>query len=287
MTATTWSTRDDPEVLIEPAELAELLRDGGAVVLVDVRWTLGGPPGSADFERAHLPGAQWVDLDRELSGRPGPGGRHPLPAAGDFEAAMRRIGVRPDQLVVAYDAATSLSAARLWWLLTNAGHPQVRVLNGGLAGWLVDGRPTESGPAAYARPGTFVARPGQRAQRQASEIVEAMHSVRPLQLVDVRARERYTGETEPIDPVAGHIPGAVHRASMSHLDRAGRFLPATELEAHFAGLTAPVFYCGSGITAAHSLLACEVAGRTGAIYPGSWSDWISDPERPVATGPTP
>lgn len=277
----------EPDVLIEPAELTELLAGGSDVVLADVRWTLGGPPGTADFEQAHLPGAQWVDLDHELAGLPGPGGRHPLPAAADFEAAMRRIGVRPERLVVGYDAATSPSAARLWWLLTDAGHQRVRVLNGGLAGWLGAGLPTESGPAGDAPSGTFVARPGQRKQLQAAEIVGAIQRGHLLQLVDVRAAERYTGETEPMDPVAGHIPGAVNRASTTHVDESGRFLPSAELRAQFADLDAPVFYCGSGITAAHSLLALEASGRTGGIYPGSWSNWISDPARPVATGPTP
>ncbi len=274
-----------PAVLIEPAELADLMSAGIAWVPADVRWSLTGPPGRADFEQAHLPGAHWVDLDHELAGPPGLGGRHPLPEPAAFGAAMRRIGVRPEVPVVAYDGATSLAAARLWWLLIDAGHPHVRVLNGGLAAWLASGGATESGPAADAEPGTFSPRPGQRAQLQATEIVHALTGPEPPELVDVRAPERFSGASEPMDPVAGHIPGAVNRPSMRHLDESGRFLPAAELETQFADLEAPVFYCGSGITAAHSLLALEATGRTGAIYPGSWSDWISDPTRPVSAGP--
>ena len=275
------------EVLIEPAELAELLEAGEPPVLADVRWTLGGPPGRPEFEGAHLPGAQWVDLERQLSGPPGPGGRHPLPSPVVFEAAMRSIGVRADRPVVVYDADTSQAAARLWWLLTDAGHHEVRVLNGGLAAWLAEGRPTESGPAPAVPLGDLVARPGHRRRVAAAEIEAGLATGTGPLLVDVRAAERFSGATEPVDPVAGHIPGAVNLPATGDLDPAGRFLDADLIRSRHAaaGVTGDaVLYCGSGVTAAQSLLALESAGGTAAIYPGSWSDWISDPRRPVATG---
>jgi thiosulfate/3-mercaptopyruvate sulfurtransferase len=275
------------EVLVEPAELAGLLDGGAPPVLADVRWTLGGPPGLAEFEAAHLPGAHWVDLERQLSGPPGPGGRHPLPSSAVFEAAMRAIGVRGDRPVVAYDAASSQAAARLWWLLTDAGHPSVRVLNGGLAAWRAEGRPTESGPARPVMPGDFTARPGRRRQLDATEIESGLREGAGLVLVDVRAPERFSGAQEPIDPVAGHIPGAVNLPVAGNLDTAGRFLDAGAIRRRYAeaGVDGDVvLYCGSGVTAAQGLLALESAGLSGAIYPGSWSDWIRDSRRPIATG---
>lgn len=275
-------------VLIEVAELAEELRSGAKPVLADVRWTLNGPPGWSDFERGHLPGAQWVDLEHDLSAPPGAGGRHPLPVSVDFQAAMRRIGVREDVQVVAYDAANSLAAARLWWLLTDAGQPRVRVLNGGLAAWSAAGQPTERGPGDPVTAGTFTAGPAQRERLDAEAIMALLRQGRPPGLVDVRAPERYSGETEAVNPVAGHIPGAINRPSMENVDAAGRFLTPALIAARYAGLDEPVLYCGSGITAAHTLLALESSGRTdGRIYPGSWSDWITDPSRPVVTGRRP
>ena len=275
------------DVLVEPAELAALVDGGEALVLADVRWTLGGPPGRPEFEAAHLPGAHWVDLERQLSGPPGVGGRHPLPPPAVFEAAMRAIGVRADRPVVAYDAANSQAAARLWWLLTDAGHPSVRVLNGGLAAWRAEGRPTESGPARPVAPGDFTARPGQRRQLSAAEIEAGLRRGSGPVLVDVRAAERFSGATEPIDPVAGHIPGAVNLPVAGNLDADGRFLDAAAIRGRYAeaGVDGDVvLYCGSGVTAAQGLLALESAHLNGAIYPGSWSDWIRDDRRPVATG---
>jgi len=274
-------------VLIEVPELAERLRLPGSPVLADVRWSLGGPPGRPGYEAGHLPGAAWVDLEAELSGPPGTGGRHPLPRPEVFSAAMRRIGVGSGSEVVVYDAGTSLAAARLWWLLLDAGHPRVRVLDGGLAAWQQAGLPVQSG-AETARPaGDFVARPGHLERVDATELLAHLQEPAAPVLVDVRAPERYRGEVEPLDPVAGHIPGAVNRPSMANLDPTGRFLPAAVLAERYAGLPDPVLYCGSGITAAHTLLALRSAGVPGGrIYPGSWSDWVSDPGRPVASGPT-
>jgi thiosulfate/3-mercaptopyruvate sulfurtransferase len=287
----------DRAVLIEPAELAELLNSDQPPVLADVRWTLGGPSGLPDYEAEHIPGTHWVDLEQQLSAPPGAGGRHPLPDPARFQAAMRAIGVRGGQPVVVYDAASSLGAARLWWLLTDAGHDAVLVLNGGLAAWRAAGLPTESGPSAASAPnpggtppdppGEFVARPGQRAQLTADDIGADLAGDRRLRLVDVRAPKRFSGELEPIDPVAGHIPGAVNLPATGNLDANGRFLDGPAIVRRFthAGVgTQAVLYCGSGIAAAHGLLALESAGLTGMIYPGSWSDWIADPARPVATG---
>ena len=273
--------------LVEPAELAALLDAGEGPVLADVRWTLNGPAGRPEFAAAHLPGAQYVDLEEQLSGPPGPGGRHPLPAVRVFQSAMRAIGVRADRPVVAYDAATSQAAARLWWLLTDAGHPAVRVLNGGLAAWQAEGRATESGPGRAVPPGDFVARPGQRPQVTTEEIAAGLGGGSAPLLVDVRAPERFSGATEPIDPVAGHIPGAVNLPATGNHDPGGRFLDAETIERRYAAVGVDgdaVLYCGSGVTAAQGLLALESAGRTAAIYPGSWSDWIRDPRHPIATG---
>lgn len=270
--------------LVSVAALAAELERGAELVLADVRWTLNGPPGRPEFEAGHLPGAVWVDLESELTSHGPTGGRHPLPTAAVFRAAMRRIGISADSSVVVYDGATSLAASRLWWLLTDAGHRDVRVLDGGFAAWQSAGRAVETGPGAEPVPGGFVGRPGQRAVVDAAGVlILAASGGRPL--VDVRAADRYAGENEVIDPVAGHIPGAWNRPSTENLTASGSFRSAAEIADRFGDLAGePVLYCGSGITAAHSLLALESAGRSGAIYPGSWSDWITDPDRPRAVG---
>jgi thiosulfate/3-mercaptopyruvate sulfurtransferase len=272
-------------VLIEPDELAALLAGGGRVTVLDVRGSITGPPGRPEHEAGHVPGAVFVELESELSGEPGEGGRHPLPDPAAFQAAMRVAGVDDDVEVVAYDGATSLYAARLWWLLTDAGHPRVRVLDGGYAGWVASGHAVETGPVTPAAPGGFVGRPGQRDRVDVEQLTSEPGA---YTLVDVRAAERYRGEVEPMDPVAGHIPGALNRPAALLLDEHARFRPAAEVAAAYAGVEAPVLYCGSGITAAQALLALEAAGvEGGRIYPGSWSDWIRDPGRPVATGEEP
>jgi thiosulfate/3-mercaptopyruvate sulfurtransferase len=277
-------------VLISPAELAGLLRSDQPPIVADVRWTLGGPSGKPDFEACHIPGAAWVDLEVQLSAPPGAGGRHPLPPLAVFEEAMRDIGVREDSLVVAYDAATSQAASRLWWLLTDAGHRSARVLDGGLAAWIAEQLSTESGPRTPRARGDFVARPGQRAQVNAEEIASKLGTPDAPRLIDVRAPERYSGENEPIDPVAGHIPGAINLPASAYIDADGRFLPPAKVAARYTaagGVEGAVLYCGSGITAAQSLLALESAGVNAAIYPGSWSDWITDPSRPLSRGSQP
>ena len=276
--------------LVSVEELAAELASGRRIVLADVRWTLTGPPGEPEYEEGHLPGALWVDLESELTTHGPSGGRHPLPDPAVFEAAMRRIGVSAGVPVVAYDGATSLAAARLWWLLTDAGHQDVRVLDGGFAAWQEAGRPVETGPGSVPERGDFVARPGHRGAVDADAVLDLVEDpdAGAAVLVDVRAADRYAGENETMDPVAGHIPGAVSRPSTENLTETGRFRAAAEIAERFADIDGePVLYCGSGITAAHTLLALESAGRTGTIYPGSWSDWITDPDRPRASGPTP
>lgn len=274
----------EPSVLIEPEELAQLLDQEPRPVLADVRWQLGGPSQRSAYEDAHLPGARWVDLESVLTAPPGEGGRHPLPPAAVFEDAMQQLGLDAGQLLVAYDSANSLAAARLWWLLTDSGHAEVRVLNGGLAAWQRAGLEIERGWVQPADRGSFRAVPGTRRQIDADEIEARLGARGTPLLVDVRAPERYSGATEPIDPIAGHIPRAINLPSTDNLDSDGRFLQASQIYERYtaAGTTEDtVLYCGSGITAAHSLLAMESAGLTATLYPGSWSDWISDPGRPV------
>jgi thiosulfate/3-mercaptopyruvate sulfurtransferase len=267
--------------LITVDELAGLL---GGVTLLDVRWQLGGPPGADEHRRGHIPGAAYVDLNTDLADPPGAGGRHPLPDPARFEEAMRRCGVGDTTPVVVYDAVGGTSAARCWWLLRFHGHADVRVLDGGFPAWAAD-REVEEGEVRPPR-GDFTARPGRLPVLDAEA---ALTMAREGVLVDARAPERYRGEVEPIDPVAGHVPGAVNVPTAQNLDSSGRFRPSAELAATYqaAGVTAgtPVgVYCGSGVTAAHDVLALETLGIRASLYVGSWSEWVNDPSRPVATG---
>ncbi|QGN32954.1 sulfurtransferase [Microlunatus sp. Gsoil 973] len=275
--------------LIEVEELAALIHQGRPPSVLDVRWRLGGPSCRPDYLAAHLPGARWVDLEADLSDHRRNRGRHPLPERAAFEAAMRRVGVDEDRPVVVYDADNALAAARLWWMLTDAGHRDVRVLNGGYAAWTAAGLPTEGGDPEPAGTGDFVARPGQLPSVDGDQLAELIAAGRAPVIIDVRGAERYSGESEPIDPVAGHIPGAVNVPSMINVDDSGRFRRPSEILANFPDADqTTVVYCGSGITAAHTALARVVAGLPlPTIYPGSWSDWITDPARPVATGDRP
>jgi thiosulfate/3-mercaptopyruvate sulfurtransferase len=278
--------------LIDVASLATELAGGAPPVLLDVRWRLGGPPGIDSYHAGHLPGAVFVDLDTDLAGPPGAGGRHPLPAAADFEAAMRRAGVRNTCPVVVYDDGDSTIAARGWWTLRYFGHDQVRVLDGGFRAWAAAGQPvTVDEPAVTA--GDFTATGGQLPVLDAAG---AAALARSGVLLDARAGERYRGETEPVDPVAGHIPGALSAPTAANVGPDGRFLPPGELRRRFEGLGIttgrPVAlevgaYCGSGVTAAHEVLALDLAGIPASLYVGSWSGWTTDPRRPVATGPDP
>jgi thiosulfate/3-mercaptopyruvate sulfurtransferase len=260
------------------------------LTLLDVRWRLGGPPGRELYDAGHIPGAAFADLDKDLAARPGDGGRHPLPVAADFERAMRRAGVSDGRPVVVYDDADSTAAARAWWLLRYFGHQSVRVLDGGFRAWAAAGYPV-SPPVPYYQGalGDFTARPGQLGLLDADGAAAAARSGL---LLDARAGERYRGEAEPVDPVAGHIPGAVSAPTAQNVNPDGTFRPAADLADRFAALGAaggvPVAaYCGSGVTAAHEVLALTLAGIPAALYVGSWSNWITDPARPVATGASP
>ncbi|HVE62303.1 MAG TPA: sulfurtransferase [Mycobacteriales bacterium] len=272
--------------LMTTAELAALIDAEAAVTVLDVRWRLMGPPAYDDHVSGRIPGAAFVDLARDLAAPPGVGGRHPLPARGDFEAAMRRSGVSNDVPVVVYDDADGTSAARAWWLLRHHGHPDVRLLDGGWRAWLAEGRPTESGQPAPAVEGDFRVGDG---VLPVLDVAGAAALARDGVLLDARAAERYRGEVEPIDPVAGHIPGAVSAPTTASVTSDGRFHDPAALREKFAALgigrgTDVGVYCGSGVTAAHEVLALELAGIRGALYPGSWSEWVRDPSRPVATG---
>ncbi|GAA1764971.1 sulfurtransferase [Luedemannella helvata] len=275
--------------LIDAATLAAQLADADPPTVLDVRWRLGGPPGREAYQAGHLPGAVFVDLDADLSGAPGAGGRHPLPDPGALEATLRAAGVRAGHPVVAYDDGDGQAAARLWWVLRWAGHDDVRVLDGGFAAWRAQGRPVTADEVTPG-PGDIVVRPGGLPVLDAAGAADL---ARAGVLLDARVTPRYRGETEPVDPVAGHIPGAVNLPAADLAGPDGRLRPAEELVAAFeaAGVTAgrPVgAYCGSGVTAARTVFALHAAGRTdAALYVGSWSNWVADPDRPVATGDKP
>jgi thiosulfate/3-mercaptopyruvate sulfurtransferase len=279
--------------IISASELASELAGENPPVLLDVRWQLsltgaaGEPPfdGRAEYAAGHLPGAVFVDLDRELAGAPGAGGRHPLPDLAVFGAAMRRAGVSAERPVVVYDGGQGWAAARAWWLLRWTGHPNVRVLDGGLPAWQGSLETAVPSPAE----GDFRPVPGSAGLLDADA---AATLARSGVLFDARAGERYRGEVEPIDPVGGHIPGAVSAPTTDNVTADGRFLPAQELRARFKALGASAgsdvgVYCGSGVSGAHEVLALAVAGIPAALYVGSWSEWSSDPQRPVAVGPEP
>ncbi|WP_116109834.1 MULTISPECIES: rhodanese-like domain-containing protein [Amycolatopsis] len=276
-----------PPVLISADELQRQLDSSAPPVLLDVRWALGDPNGHRHYLDGHLPGAVYVDLDTELATPPSPAeGRHPLPDIEAFQAAARRWGVREGSSVVAYDNSGNLAAARAWWLLRWAGVADVRLLDGGLAAW--GDRPLETGFGRTPEPGDVVLKPG---HLPVLSIDETAALPAEGTLLDARAGERYRGEQEPVDPRAGHIPGAVSAPTGDNLATDGRFRPAAELAARFRdlGVTAgPVgVYCGSGVTAAHEIAALAIAGIDAALYPGSWSQWSNQPDRPAATGPNP
>jgi thiosulfate/3-mercaptopyruvate sulfurtransferase len=256
-------TLDGP--LVDPAWLRDRLAEPGLVV-VDCRWRLGEPgAGERDWLDGHIPGAAFLDVDRDLSAPPGEGGRHPLPAAAEFEAAARRAGIGGSSAVVAYDEAGGGGAARLWWLLRHFGHPAVAVLDGGLRAWRADGGPLRGGRETI-RPGDFEARPVEGDIATAEDVLGG-----GIRVVDARAPERFRGEVEPIDPVAGHVPGAVN-VPFAEVAPDGRFLPAAELRERL-GDADLVAYCGSGITSCTLVLAAELAGLGARLYPGSWSEW--------------
>jgi thiosulfate/3-mercaptopyruvate sulfurtransferase len=265
--------------LISASDLARLVDD---VTILDVRYRMGGVGGPDEYAAGHVPGAAYVDLEADLADPPGARGRHPLPDVSRFEVAMRRAGVSGDRPVVAYDDWDGRAAARCWWLLRFHGHRDVRVLDGGWTAWVRGGGDVDTGHTQPS-PGTFVAEPGHLPVLEADDVLgfAERHT-----LVDARAAERYRGEVEPVDPVAGHIPGAVNVPTERNLRDDGTFRSPEELrrlygEVRRAQDSEVAAYCGSGVTAAHDVLA--VAGVEAALYPGSWSEWVVDPGRPVET----
>ncbi|MDJ1114618.1 sulfurtransferase [Microbacterium dauci] len=275
-------------LLVTPAELDDLLREGGVAVL-DVRWRLDRPDGREDYLAGHIPGAVYVSLDDDLAGHGEPAdGRHPLPELADLQAAARRWGVDAGETVVVYDDWNTFGASRAWWVLTDAGVPDVRILDGGLRAWRDAGLPLEEGETVPAR-GDVALSP---AHLRRLDIDEAAALPEHGLLFDVRAPERYRGETEPIDPRAGHIPGAVNAPTGGNIGADGRFLPADELRARYEALgvttdTEVGVTCGSGVSAAQAAVALRLAGFDAALYGGSWSQWANHPDRPIATGATP
>jgi thiosulfate/3-mercaptopyruvate sulfurtransferase len=266
--------------LIAPGDLAGLLESHGEPpIVLDVRWKLGRSDGYEQYLAGHVPGAAFVDLETDLADPPGPGGRHPLPDPQRFAEAMRRCGVSRTRTVVVYDATAGLAAARAWWLLRYHAHPDVRLLDGGWNDWP---GAVETGEASVA-PGDFDADPGHLPVVDAEGAADV---ARQGVLLDARAPERFRGEHEPVDPVAGHVPGAVNVSTSQNL-RDGRWRSPEDLAEVYAATDreGPVAaYCGSGVTATHDLFALHLIGRQGALYAGSWSEWVTDPDRPVATG---
>lgn len=287
---------DSTPILITADELARRLDDArtgraaASTVVLDVRWTLAVPDGRPAFLAGHVPGAVYVDLDHELADHAVTGrGRHPLPTEAAFTEAMRTWGLHDGDTVVVMDDVGNQSSARAWWLLRHAGFADVRMLDGGLAGWIAAGHPLETGAATPAR-GDATAHFGWMPTVDADGAAAFPdHGV----LLDSRAAERYRGEVEPIDPRAGHVPGARSAPTSSNLDAGGRFLAPDELRRRFAALgiepgTPTAAYCGSGVTAAHQVAALAIAGIDGAaLFPGSWSQWSNEPSRRVATGAEP
>jgi thiosulfate/3-mercaptopyruvate sulfurtransferase len=281
----------DPSPLISAEELSARLRDADPPLVVDTGFDLADvEAGRRAWQAGHLPGSIYLHLDDDLSGpKTGTNGRHPLPDRRAFAERLARLGVTPSTAVVALDRHGGVYAARLWWMLRWMGHADVRVLDGGLAAWQRAGgvlvaEPTPARPAAPPYP--------ERAPLTASVDADAIvRRLGSLRVIDARAPERFRGEVEPLDAVAGHIPGALNRFHRSNLDADGRFKAPAQLRAEFEALlggTDPAtlaHQCGSGVTACHNLLAMEHAGLTGsALYPGSWSEWSADPARPIARG---
>jgi len=282
-------------VIVGPAGLQGLLDSGKPLTVLDVRWALGRSDGRAQYESAHVPGAVYVDLQTELAGPASPAaGRHPLPGLDSLEDSARSWGVRRGVPVVVYDDVSGMSAARAWWLLRWAGVDDVRILDGGLSAWRARGGAVESGDVVVPE-SSIVLTPGHMPVVDADE---AQRVAATGVLLDARAGERFRGEVEPVDPRAGHIPGAVSLPTAGTLDASGRTLTPEALLDRFvaAGVLsgAPhlasgedqqlAVYCGSGVTASHQVAVLASLGIDAALYPGSWSQWSSDPERPAAVG---
>jgi thiosulfate/3-mercaptopyruvate sulfurtransferase len=275
--------------LIDVSELAAQLADDRLLIL-DCRFDLARPDwGRSEHAAAHIPGAIYAHLDEDLSARPTPlTGRHPLPSATDFAQTLSRWGLLPTTHVVAYDQGNGAHASRLWWMLRATGHPLVRVLDGGYAAWCAAGRPLSTAVRAANASGL--------PSREFAGVVTTAElatglPANAIRLVDARAADRFAGQNETIDPIAGHVPGAVNHPFMLNLGSDGKFLAAPALRSLWESTLADrpahevVAMCGSGVTACHNLLALEIAGRPGAkLYAGSFSEWIRDPQRAVITG---
>lgn len=285
-----------PHPLVTANELAALLAaaesSAAPVRVLDVRWSLGGPAGLPLYQAGHIPGAVYVDLDTELARHGEPReGRHPLPTVDHLQAAARRWGLNDGDMVVVYDDWSSLAACRAWWLLRYMGVENVQVLDGALSAWTAAGHPLATGAndMTAIEQGNVTLSAGNEPALSADD---AATLAQTGVLLDARAGERYRGETEPMDPRAGHIPGAISAPTSGNLNDAGQFLDAETLRERYETLGVSVdravgVYCGSGVTAAHDALALTVAGFRPALFPGSWSAWANQPERPVATGATP
>jgi thiosulfate/3-mercaptopyruvate sulfurtransferase len=275
-----------PDPLIDADELAALLGASDRVRVLDVRWSLGGPPGLRLYREGHIPGAVYADLETQLARKGEPtDGRHPLPEESTLQEAARAWGINDGDTVVVYDDVSGTSAARAWWLLRYAGVADVRLLDGALSAWTSAGHPLRHGDTTVPR-GTVSLQYGHLPVLSMDE-AGTLPSVGVL--LDARAAERFRGDHEPVDPRAGHIPGARSAPASENVDADGRFLPIDVLQARYAALgvrpdVAVGVYCGSGVTAAHDALALTLAGFAPAVYPGSWSQWSNHTERPVATG---
>lgn len=279
---------DAARTLIDPREAVGSLGAPGWR-FVDCRASLVDPAeGHAAWRESHIPGSVHADLKTVLSGPTGPAtGRHPLPDPLQFLQWCSAAGIGDDTMVVAYDADSGVFAARLWWLLRKKGHTRVAVLDGGFVAWRAARLPAESGEGGPVGPAAFTARPSRAFAVEADTLQRGLEAD-TLLLIDARARERFRGETEPFDAVAGHVPGAVNLPATENVDADGRFLSPAALRARFEEVVCErvpasvVHMCGSGVTACHNLLAMEHAGMHGSrLYPGSWSEWIRDPDRPV------
>ncbi|GAD35696.1 rhodanese-related sulfurtransferase [Microbacterium sp. TS-1] len=261
--------------------------DGGPVRVLDVRWWLDRPDGRPAFRAGHIPGARYADLDTQLAEHGEPAqGRHPLPSPETLQAAVRDWGIDGGDTVVVYDDVANLASGRAWWVLRDAGIADVRVLDGALAAWTDAGFDLEEGDAPAVRPGTAVVSPGTLPMLGIDDVLAF---ARTGLLLDARAGERFRGEVEPMDPRAGHIPGAVSAPTTQNNDDSGRFRSPDELRERFAALGAEPgatvgVYCGSGVSAAHEAIALSLAGYRPVLYPGSWSQWSQHPDRPAATG---
>lgn len=272
------------EILITPDELAEEIDHNPRLRILDVRWRLDRPDGHPDYLNGHIPGAVYVDLDRELATHGEPtDGRHPLPDPGALQTSARSWGINDGDSVVVYDDLKSLSAARAWWVLVDAGIEDVRILDGSLRNWISAGYPLDAGPV-MPQIGSVTLTTGLLPRLTIDEVGRLPNEG---VLLDVRAEERYRGEVEPIDPRAGHIPGAINAPTTASIDSDGRFLEVEQLRARFRDLgvddTRDVgVYCGSGVTASHAFVALTLAGFSPRLYPGSWSQWSNHPERPIA-----